>query len=164
MKRPRAVIRAARIVILLGVVLTVALFLRGHSTLTIPPGDTSMEPTYPAGSKVILDNLDEDDPIERGMDVVYSMDLDGVSYARFGRVQGLPGDVVGVAQGHLAVNGALVGPARIPGPSKAVGRVPPGEYLVLAINPGEGAYKDSRELGFIPRERIRARIRASIGG
>jgi len=160
--KQRTILRAARVAILLGVVLTLALFFRRHSTLTIPAADTSMEPTFPAGSKVLLDKLDEDDPIERGMDVVYSMRRGETDYARYGRVQGLPGDVVGAQGGYLTVNGVPVGPPRIPG--KALGRIPPGEYLILAINPGEGVYHDSRKEGFIPRERIRARIRASIGG
>jgi hypothetical protein len=153
MIRPAVVQRAARFLILLGVVVAAAMFLRRHESLTIPAADQSMDPTYPGGTKLIIEDLAPDAPLARGADVVYTVDRDGTTYAR-------PGDEVGAKDGRLTVNGEPVGPASMPG--TAMGRVREGTVLILAINPAETRYPDSRTLGFIPRERVVARIRASV--
>ncbi len=159
MIRPAVVLRVMRFVIMLGVVVLAVLFIRGCDRLRIPAQDQSMDPTYPGGTTVFVENLSEKDPLARGADVVYTVEHDGTTYARFGRVQGLPGDDVGERDGRLTVNGAPVGPMPIPG--KAMGTVPEGAVLILAINPAETRYKDSRELGFIPRSRVIAAVRAA---
>ena len=95
-------------------------------------------------------------------DVVYAMEKEGTTYARFGRIRGLPGDEVGAREGRLTVNGEPIGPIPIPG--EPMGTVPPGKVLILATNPAETRYPDSRVLGFIPRANLRAVIRYRIGG
>lgn len=159
MIRPAVALRATRFLILLGAVVLAAMFFRGCEKLTIPAQDQSMDPTYPGGTTVFVENLSGKDPLARGADVVYTVEHDGTTYARFGRVQGLPGDEVGARDGRLTVNGEPVGPMPIPG--KAMGRVPEGTVLILAINPTETRYKDSRELGFIPRSRVVGAVRAA---
>jgi signal peptidase I len=160
MIRPEAVLRATRFLILLGAVVVVAMFLRTCEKYTIPAQDQSMDPTYPGGTTVYVKTVSEEDPLARGADVVYTMEHEGTTYARYGRVRGLPGDEVGERDGRLTVNGEPIGPAAIPG--RAMGRVPEGTVLVLAINPTEMRYQDSRALGFIPRSRVVAVIRAQI--
>ncbi|MHC4550367.1 MAG: S26 family signal peptidase [Planctomycetota bacterium] len=160
--RQKTVLRVARLALLLGIVLAVAFFVRGNPRLTIPEHDQSMDPRFPGGSTVVVEELEADAPVPRGADVVYAMEKDGVTYARFGRVQGLAGDVIGARDGRLTVNGERVGPLSIPG--AALGEVPPGKVFILALNPLEKTYPDSRVLGFIPREDLRAIIRYRIGG
>ena len=127
---------------------------------TVPEQDASMDPIYPPGTDLLVERLSPDDPLEQDMDVVYAVELDGVEYARFGRVRGLAGDQVSVQEGLLAVNGV---PTVLRGQqSKALGAVPGGHVLVLNINPLEERYGDSRSFGFIERSRIRHRIRARI--
>jgi signal peptidase I len=158
---PAAIVqRATRFLILLGIVVAVAMFLRRHDRMKIPAADQSMDPTYPGGTTVLVDDLAPDAPLDRGTDVVYTVEHDGTTYARYGRVQGLPGDEVGARDGRLTVNGEPVGPAPIPG--EPMGRVPEGKVLILAINPAETRYKDSRSLSFIPRGTVIARILASV--
>ena len=158
MTRSETVLRGARFTILLGAVVVAVVFFRSCEKYTIPVQDQSMDPTYPGGTTVYVENLSGDDPLARGADVVYTMERDGTTYARYGRVRGLPGDEIGERDGRLTVNGELIGPAAIPG--KAMGRVPEGHVLILAINPMEKRYEDSRALGFIPRPRVVAVIRA----
>ncbi len=160
MIRPALVLRATRFLILLGAVVAAAVFFRSCEKFTIPVQDQSMDPTYPGGTTVLVEDLAEDAPLVRGADVVYTMEHGGTTYARYGRVQALPGDDVGAREGRLTVNGAPVGPAPIPG--KEMGRVPVGTVLILAINPAETRYMDSRALGFIPRARVRKLIRAGM--
>ena len=156
--KQKQVLRVARFALLAGVVMMLAFWKRGNPTLTIPDGDQSMDPTYPGGSTVVFEEIDPDEPLERGTDVIYVMERDGVSYARFGRVRGLPGDVIGATEkGRITVNGEPVGPVPIPG--KPMGEVPPGTVYILAVNPTESRYPDSRQLGFIPRDRVHARIK-----
>jgi hypothetical protein len=159
MIRQATVLRVVRLLLLLGAVITVATILRGCERLTIPEQDRSMDPTYPGGTTVYVEVLSPEAPLDRGMDVVYEQEVDGTRYARFGRVQGVPGDDVGERDGRLTVNGEPVGPAPMPG--KAMGRVPEGALLILAINPAETRYQDSRALSFIPRARVRGRIKTS---
>lgn len=158
MTRPETVLRVTRFAILLGAVVVAAVFFRSCERFRIPAQDQSMDPTYPGGATVFAEKLSEDDALDRGADVVYTMEHDGTTYARYGRVRALPGDEVGERDGRLTVNGEPVGPAAIPG--KAMGRVPEGTVLILAINPMEKRYEDSRALGFIPRLRVVAVIRA----
>ncbi len=160
MIRPAVVQRATRVLVLLGVAVAAAMFFRSHEKLRIPQADQSMDPTYPGGATVFVEDLAPDAPLTRGEDVVYAIERDGTTYARFGRVQGLPGDEVGAKDGRLTVNGEPVGPASIPG--EAMGRVREGTVLILAINPAETRYQDSRTLGFIPRGNVVRRIRASM--
>jgi len=160
MIRPAVLRRVTRLLVLLGVAVAAAMFFNRIEKLRIPVTDQSMDPTYPGGTTVFIDDLAPDAPLPRGVDVVYTVERDGTTYARFGRVQGLPGDDVGAKGGRLTVNGELVGPAGIPG--EAMGRVREGTVLILAINPAETRYPDSRALGFIPRANVVARIRASM--
>jgi len=157
----RRFLRPARFLILLGVVLVVAFFVRNYERIEIPAADQSMDPTYPGGSTVLVEKIDADAPLARGTDVVYTWEADGKTYARFGRVRALPGDVVGAREGLLTVNGEPVGPLPIPG--EPMGEVPEGHVLILAVNPAETRYKDSRELDFIPRERIVGILKARVG-
>ena len=161
MIRASVALRAARFLLLLGAVVAVGLFVRSCERLQIPAGDQSMDPTYPGGTKIIVERLAPDAPLERGADVVYEQEIDGKKYARFGRVQGVPGDDIGARDGRLTVNGEPIAPIPIPGEAK--GRVPEGTLFILAINPAETRYEDSRILGFIPRERVKAVIKTSIG-
>jgi len=162
MTRHATILRVVRFAILLGAVVMAALFFRSWDRRTIPEQDQSMDPTYPGGSRVMVEKLAPGAPLPRGTDVVYTMERDGKTYERFGRVQAVPGDEVGSLDGHLTVNGAPIGPISIPGEAigkesllgGAVARVPDGAVLILAINPLETRYPDSRELGFIPRAHV----------
>ncbi|HEX5136781.1 MAG TPA: signal peptidase I [Planctomycetota bacterium] len=160
MMRPRVIQRVVRFGILLGVVLAAAMFLRTWSRSRIPEADHSMEPTYPAGTRVLTKPLAPEAPLDRGTDVVYRMEKDGTTYERFGRVRALPGDEVGARDGMLTVNGEPIGPIAIPG--EAMGTVPEGRVLILAINPLEETYPDSRKIGFIRREDVLFLIRAGM--
>lgn len=162
MIRPKVLQRVVRFAILLGVVLTVAMFVRTWSRSRIPDADHSMDPTYPAGSRVVTKPLAPGAPLDRGTDVVYRWEKDGTAYERFGRVQAVAGDDVGEKDGILTVNGEPIGPIAMPGPSEATGTVPEGNVLILAINPLERTYPDSRKIGFIPREDVLSVIRASM--
>jgi hypothetical protein len=164
MMKQKTILRVARVALLAAIAVAAGLFWRstGGAKFTIPEGDESLYPRYPGGSTVVVEELEADTPLERGVDVVYAMDKDGTTYARFGRIRGLPGDDVAEKDGRLTVNGEPVGPIPIPG--KPMGVVPPGKVLILATNPAETRYPDSRVLGFIPRERLRAIIRYRIGG
>lgn len=156
----KSILRIARFVVLGGALAAVWFFWRSRETLTIPDNDESMAPTYPAGSTVVVQYVDDDEPLARGEDVVYLTREDDVVRARFGRVQGLPGDVVGAEDGLLTLNGEPLKPIKMPG--EAMGTVPDGHVLVLAINPFERRYPDSRRLGFLPRADVKARIRARV--
>jgi hypothetical protein len=168
--KPASVRRAVRFVILLAIVLMAGYVFRNYERNRIPEADQSLSPLYPGGSRVLCELLDGDDPLERGMDVVYAMEAahpgtgEPARFARFGRIRGLPGDDIGVdAEGLLTVNGERIGPINMRG--EPLGRVPPDRLFILAINPQETGtlYVDSRRLGFIPREDVRARILARWG-
>jgi signal peptidase I len=159
MIRTQRVLRIARLVLLLGVAIALATLWRSCDRMRIPDADQSMHPTYPGGSVLVVEDLAPDAPLERGTDVVYAVEIDGQTYARFGRVRGLPGDVVGVKDSRLTVNGEPAG--AIPG--EPMGEVPEGTVLILAINPLEIRYPDSRKLGFIPRKQVVAVIRTKLG-
>lgn len=158
----KKLLRVARFAVLLAAVLLVAFWIRGKHTYTLPPTDQSLDPAYPGGSRVLVQDLAPDAPLERGTDVVYVMEKDGVEYARFGRVRGLPGDAIGAQDGKLTVNGEPIGPLPLPG--ELLGRVPEGHVCILAVNPLEHRYPDSRTLGFVPREKVRARILFRLPG
>ena len=164
MIRQRKILRVLRVLLLAGIAVTAALLWNrtGGSKFTIPKGDESLYPRFPGGSTVVVEELPADAPLQRGTDVVYAMDREGTTYARFGRIRALPGDEVGTHEGRMTVNGVPIGP--IPLPGEPMGRVPPGHVLILAVNPAETRYPDSRVLGFIPRDRLRAIIRYRIGG
>jgi len=158
--KQKTVLRVVRLLVFGGALFLVWNFMRDREKLTIPADDESLAPTYPGGSTVVVQYLHEDAALERGTDVVYLSRDGDVTRARFGRAQGLPGDVVGAEDGLLTVNGEPLRPMKLPG--EPLGTVPPGHVLVLAINPFEGRYPDSRRLGFIPRADVKARIRARV--
>ena len=158
--KKKSIQRAVRFVVLLAVFVMLGFLVRGCERFRIPDADQSMSPVYPGGSRVVCRLLDEDDELERGMDVVYAMEWKGQLTARYGRVRALPGDRIGAdAQGMLTVNGEKIGPINVRG--KPLGRVPDGKLFILAVNPQETLYPDSRRLGFIERKDVRARILAS---
>lgn len=163
-RKQKLILRILRVLLLTAIVVSAALLWNrtGGAKFTIPQADESLFPRFPGGSTVVVEELKPDAPLERDWDVVYAMEKDGTDYARFGRIRGLPGDEIGERDGKLTVNGEPVGPIPIPG--QAMGTVPPGKVLILAINPAETRYPDSRELGFIARERLKAVIRYRIGG
>lgn len=152
---PRRIRRLVRFLILAALVVLVALTFRNYSVKTIPARDNSLDPTYPGGSRVVVRWIDEDDDLSRGADVVYAMERDGVVYARYGRLYGLPGDLVESVDGRIHVNGEAT-PVR----GEAAGTVPPGTAYILATNPFESRYVDSRQLGFISRDAVRGIILA----
>jgi len=156
----KKILRAVRFALIAVMVVMLALFLRGHQKMTIPEGDQSLSPTYPGGSLLYVQPVEDDDPLEREMDVVYVQHKEGVDYARYGRIRGLAGDEIGAESGRVTVNGELVGPIRIPG--KPAGVVPDGHLYILAVNPGELRYPDSRVLGFVARSDIEAIILSRI--
>jgi hypothetical protein len=102
---PRKLQRTIRLIVFGAVAVLAGLFLRGSERYEIPLGDPSLAPYYPGGTVVMVDELDEDDPLETGWDIVYAMERDGQLYARFGRVRALPGADVGERDGELTVNG-----------------------------------------------------------
>jgi len=161
-ERRRAILRIARFLLLLSIALAAAYAIRTFGMEMIPDVDPSLDPTYPPGSRLVYRRVDADEKIERGTDVLYAMEKDGVAYARFGRLQGLPGDEIGAEGGFLTVNGELVGPFRIPG--RPMGRVPAGKVFVLALRPSRSNYPDSRQLGFIDREDVQGVILFRLGG
>ena len=65
MIRPDVVLRAMRFLILLGAVVVAAMFFRSCEKLTIPAQDQSMDPTYPGGTTVFVEDLSEKDIAER---------------------------------------------------------------------------------------------------
>ncbi len=160
MIRTATIARIVRFAILLAAVLTAAMFFRAWGRHAIPEGDHSMEPAYPAGSRVMTEKLAPGAPLDRGTDVVYRMEKDGTTYERFGRVRAIPGDEIGAKDGVLTVNGEPIGPIAIPG--EPMGRVPEGTVLILAINPLERRYPDSRTLGWIRREDVLRVIRVGM--
>jgi len=154
---PRSLVRVLRYALLGGSIVAVALFLRRTPRYRIPDADQSLAPRFPGGTVVVGEPLDEDDPVPRGSDVVYEEKRDGVAYARFGRVFAIPGDRVDATGGEIRVNGVATGLR-----GAITGEVPEGAVLVLAPNPGETRYPDSRAEGFVARARLRAIIRSSI--
>jgi signal peptidase I len=148
--------RIVRLAIVAGLLGAVWWLLHGLEKFEIPDGDPSLEPRFERGSTVVARTLAADAPLRRGDDVVYAMEHEGKRYARFGRVRALPGDAVGSNDGRLTVNGELVGP--IPMPGEAMGRVPEGFVLILAVGPSRTQYKDSRENGFVARTDVRGVI------
>ena len=158
----RNIKRVVRFFVLLGVVIVAGRFVQGCERHRIPDVDQSLSPAYPGGSPLMCRTIDPDDELERDIDVVYAMEYEGQLTARFGRIRALPGDVVGVDdEGRLTVNGERIGPIAIKG--KPIGRVPEGTVYILAVNPQETNYPDSRKLGCIPRADVRARILARLG-
>jgi signal peptidase I len=159
----RKVLRFLRLGLVGAALVMVALFMRDRETITIPLDDYSLSPIYPPGTKFVLKRIEPDDPLPRGADVVYVVHPEGKTRAQFGRVRGLPGDIIGAENGHLTVNGKLIDrPAPIAG--SALGEVPPGKVCVLAVStrlPPDVA-PDSRVFGFLPREDIKAIIRYRI--
>ena len=156
----RRIIRITRFVLIAAALGMVWVFSRDSERYTIPVGDESLAPDRPGGTTVAVRMLDDDAPLEVGMDVVYAMEREGTEYARFGRVRALPGDVVGSVDGWIAVNGEPIFPFPMRG--NGAGRVPEGSAYILAIWPEVGDYVDSRELGFIPRAQVRAEILAKV--
>ena len=147
--------RWVRLAVLSGCVLMVALFLREHESYTIPDEDQSLAPDYPGGSRLHVQAIDGDESLEIGLEVVYEQEKDGTAYARFGQIAGLPGDVIESREGVLHVNGEAT---LLRG--EAPGQVPAKMVYILVANPFEKRYPDSRELGFIAREAVRAIIKA----
>ncbi|MHC4847318.1 MAG: S26 family signal peptidase [Planctomycetota bacterium] len=160
--RQKSIQRSVRFAVLLGVVLMLGFVFRKCERFKIPDPDQSMSPVYPGGSRVVCEVIDEDDALERGMDVVYAMEWQGQLTARYGRIRALPGDRIAAdAAGMLLVNGEKIGPINIRG--KPMGLVPADTVFILAVNPQETLYPDSRKLGFIQRKDVRARILARWG-
>ncbi len=167
--KPRQLRRLIRFVIFGALVLFVAWSLLPYSFYTIPEHDHSLLPAYLGGTRLFVRAVGEEDALERGRDVVYAMDREGVAYARFGRLFGLPGDTIDARDGLLYVNGESTG---LRGPP--AGEVPPGTVYILAPNPFwdgerggrpdeiESLYVDSRKLGFIRRDAVRAIVLSSI--
>lgn len=143
---PRRLRRPVRFLLLAVLAVVVGLFLRSRpQRFAMAPDDRSLMPAYPAGADLLVRELEADVPLRRGVDVIYAVD----GKAHFGRIRALGGDIVGAQGGHLTVNGETLHPAPIPG--VALGRVPEDHVCILAINPFETSYPDSRRLGFIPR-------------
>jgi signal peptidase I len=156
----RRVLRVTRFALFGAALVMVALFLRKRETITIPANDYSLWPTYGPGSTLVLERIDEDHALSRDVDVVYLTHPDGGERAHFGRVRGLPGDVIGARDGYLTRNDEPIGPIRIPGES--LGEVPDGMVCVLAVNARTEVAPDSRRIGFLPRADIKAIIRYKI--
>ena len=108
----KKVLRVIRFVLIGFLVVMTARFWSGQQKMTIPERDQSLAPTFPGGSTLYVKPLGADDPVEHGMDVVYVQHKEGVDYARFGRIRGLPGDEIGADAGRVTVNGAPPGPLR----------------------------------------------------
>ncbi len=167
--KPRQLRRLIRFVIYGGLLVFVAASLLPYSFYTIPEQDRSLLPAYPGGTRLLVRKVDEGQVLERGRDVVYAMERDGVVYARFGRLFGLPGDTIDARDGLLFVNGESTSLR-----GAAAGEVPPGTVYILAPNPFwdgarggrpdkiESLYVDSRKLGFIRRNEVRAIILSSV--
>jgi len=155
--KSRSVLRIVRLAVLLGAVVAVALYVRGHAVYRIPENDQSLAPRYPGGSRVLVAVLDDGDPVARGDDVLYEMESEGTRYARYGRIAAVPGDRVEVRGGLLVVNGEEL-PLAGPAPAE----IAPGSYFILARNPLEATYPDSRRLGCVPRGRILAKLLVRI--
>lgn len=150
----RTILSLLRFGLLAGLAIVVGLFVRNYTIYRIPDSDQSLAPAFPAGSRLLVEDLGPDDAVARGMEVVYEQVKEGTRYARYGRVAAIPGDVVGEEKGRLMVNGV---PTLLRGP--AAGVVPPGKVYLLAGNPMESTYPDSRVLGFVDRKAIRGVIR-----
>jgi len=158
----RAIRRGARIAVFVAIAVVAGMYWRTSRRFAIPEEDQSLAPSHPGGSRVLCRAIDEETALERDTDVVYAMEYEGIQRARFGRVRGLPGDEIGSdKKGRITVNGEPIGPIALRG--EAMGRVPDGKLLILAVNPQETTYPDSRSLGFIDRADVRAVILAGWG-
>ena len=157
--------RPIRLLILLGLALTVGLYIRRRpEKLVMQPGDRSMIPAYYPSSELKAQPIDSDFELKRGRDVLYVMKTKGKDRGFIGRVQGLPGDDISVDSGFLTCNGELIGPARI----RAIGlkadilrAVPKDHLCMLNVNP-DLRYSDSRQFGFVPRDQVQAIILGEI--
>jgi len=159
---PRKLQRLVRFLIFAGIAVALGWVARSYGTQRIPAGDQSLEPRYPAGSRVVYREVDADDALPRGADVIWTMRRDDTTYARFGCVRGLPGDVIGSRDGVLTVNGEPIGPVALRG--EALGTVPEGEVCILALSPmTHSLYVDSRTIGFVPRADVLGIIRFRLG-
>ncbi|MEE8106257.1 MAG: S26 family signal peptidase [Planctomycetota bacterium] len=157
--RTKTVRRVVRLVVFAAVGITLYAFATTHELLRIPTDDTSLDPDFPAGSRVVLRYVDEDSPIERDTPVLYLAERDGQTVAHFARIAALPGDTVESKDGVLYVNGES---RFVRG--KAPGPVPEGHVFLLIPNPLEKRHADSRKLGFIKRSAIKAIVLARMFG
>lgn len=133
----------------------------GHGLYRVP-GD-SMAPEIPAGSVVIVraGHYTRERP-QRG-ELVTAIAPDMKGYA-MKRVIGLPGDVIGMEQGRLHVNGAVLDEPYVLRENATTDyslelspvSVPDGHYYLLGDNRDNSA--DSRMWGPLPREKLAGKL------
>ena len=157
--------RPIRFLILLGLALTVGLYIRSRpEKLMMQPDDRSMIPAYYPGSALKARPIDSDFELKRGRDVLYVVEANGEQKGFIGRVQGMPGDAISVNSGFLTCNGEFIGPAKIPDAglkADILAEVPAGYLCIFNVNP-DVRYFDSRRFGFVPRDDVQAIILGEI--
>ena len=137
----------------------------------------SMEPQLRADEHVLINTLAYDfrvsgqdralldirlHPIQRGDVIAFDHAVDGVHRVYVKRIVGLPGEIVAIASGSVAINGVVQPDVRgveRDRTSFAARHVPGDAYFVLGDNRGES--DDSREFGPVPRAAVIGRA-ASI--
>jgi len=151
--------RVVRLVVFAALGVMLFTFATTHELLRIPIDDASLNPDFPAGSRVVLRYVDEESPLKRNTPVLYLAERDGKTVAHFARIAALPGDTIESKNGVLHINGVS---RFVRG--KAPGPVPEGHVFLLIPNPLEKLHADSRKLGFIKRSAIKAIVLARMFG
>lgn len=133
-----------------------------------------MEPTILVGDRIVVNKaayglrvplthtwLARFDEPRRGDVVVLQADTDDVLLKR---VVAVGGDLVGVRDGHVWIDGARIDDPAVPpapgGPDFGPAVVPHGKLLVLGDNRGNS--RDGRTFGWVDRDAVIGRARAVI--
>ena len=126
-------------------------------TQTVKVVGDSMAPTLKNGDIRLVDTGAYNSASPKRKDIIEYHS----GYNSIGRVIGLPGETIGIANGKVSVNGApLAEPYLAPGTQTTAPQdtysVPSGSYFVLKDNRERA--EDSRTLGFVPRSAIEGKL------
>ncbi|CAN5275578.1 signal peptidase I [soil metagenome] len=119
----------------------------------------SMDPTLIVGDRLIVWDLEKEDPKRGDVVVLESPDDDGPELVK--RVIGIPGDTVSSQHGVFYLNNAPSGPPDggknfHPGAQNYTHTLAPGEYYLLGDN--RTVSHDSSEFGPVNRQLIHGRV------
>lgn len=129
---------------------------------------SSMFPTFHSGDYIITNKIGyRFSPPERG-DVIVLISPQDNTKDFIKRVIGLPNEKVKIQDGHVYINGKILNEPYID-PSERTYQeaflregedvtIPPGDYVVIGDNRSPGGSSDSREWGFVPKEKIIGRV------
>ncbi len=130
----------------------------------------SMEPTIMAGDYIVGKKYVSEEP-KRAEVIVFDHEEDGKETKLVKRIIGLPGEVVGVIDGQVYINGTMLDESSYissdwsnwtddEGNSTAYYEVPENSYFVMGDN--RLVSYDSRYWGFVPREDVIAKVYAVL--